>query len=98
MPLFTSPPTCRSWSPTGSILNLIIFTKGKLPLRYISPSTWGNQRGASIISCIKEISGAVAGDSTLQDRGVAHYLYLCFLVFLVYLSVFASVSFIKKKI
>src|ERR1043165_9368041 len=44
-PLFTLPPSCRSWSPTGSILNLGIFAKGNLPLRYIQPSTWGNQRG-----------------------------------------------------
>src|SRR3954470_11017533 len=26
------------------------------------------------LSCIKRISGVVAGDSSLQDRGVAHYL------------------------
>ena len=38
------------------------------------PSTWGNQRGELINSTIKQISGAVAGDLSLQDRGVAHYL------------------------
>src|SRR3954466_9677016 len=38
-------PTCISWSPTGSILNLSIFSKGNLLLHCISPSTWGNQRG-----------------------------------------------------
>jgi hypothetical protein len=37
------------------------------------PYTWGNQRGA-LTGAIKLISGAVAGDSSLQDRGVAHYL------------------------
>ena len=45
---------------------------------------------------IKLISGAVAGDSSLQDRGVAHYFYLCFLVLLVYLSIFTFVSLIKN--
>src|SRR3954465_2855150 len=38
---------------------------------HLKPSTWGNQRGAR---SYQAISGAVAGDSTLQDRGVAHYL------------------------
>src|ERR1043165_3676115 len=33
-----------------SILNLSIFAKGNLLLRYISPSTWGNQRGARELS------------------------------------------------
>src|SRR3954469_17276007 len=37
-------PTCISWSPTGSILNLSIFAKGNLLLRFIKPSTWGNQQ------------------------------------------------------
>src|SRR3954466_6286543 len=37
-------PSCISWSPTGSILNLSIFAKGNLLLRYITPFTWGNQR------------------------------------------------------
>src|ERR1041384_52571 len=41
---------------------------------FISPSTWGNQRGVRDPHRIKPISGAVAGDSSLQDRGVAHYL------------------------
>src|SRR3954463_13997943 len=54
--------------------NLGIFTEGNLLLRYISPSTWGNQRGVRDPHHIKLISGAVAGDSSLQDRGVAHYL------------------------
>src|SRR3954465_1061770 len=67
-------PTCISWSPAGSILNLSIFAKGNLLLHCISPSTWGNQRG-ELPLCIKQISGAVAGDSSLQDRGVAHYLF-----------------------
>src|SRR3954468_23639276 len=72
-PLFTLPPSCISWSPTGSILNLSIFAKGNLLLRYIKPSTWGNQRG-ELPLCIMQISGVIAGDSSLQDRGVAHYL------------------------
>src|SRR6187399_1310155 len=39
---------------------------------HLKPSTWGNQRGAR--SHQAKFSGAVAGDSTLQDRGVACYL------------------------
>src|SRR4051812_10580780 len=35
-------------------------------------------------------------DSRLQDRGVAHYLYLCFLVLLVYFTVFTFLSLIKN--
>ena len=31
-------------------LNLGIFAKGNLPLHYISPSTWDNQRGREAIS------------------------------------------------
>src|ERR1041385_7772928 len=74
-------PTCISWSPTGSILNLSIFAKGNLLLYCISPSTWGNQRG-ELPLYIKRISGAVAGESCLHDRGVSHYL-LSFLFSLV---------------
>ena len=50
-----------------------IFAKGKLVATlHLKPSTWGNQRGAR--SHQAKFSGAVAGDSTLQDRGVARYL------------------------
>src|SRR4051812_48168458 len=50
--------------------------RGNLFLSYISPSTWVNQRRARShyhLSHIKQIFGAVAGDSNRQDRGVAHY-------------------------
>src|SRR3954464_5444309 len=42
----------------------------------ISPSTWGNQREVRDLSSLQHqaISGAGGGDSSLQDRGVAHYL------------------------
>ena len=54
--------------------NLGIFTEGKLAVVYFSiPYTWGSQRGVNL-DANNKISGAVAGDSTLQDRGVAHYL------------------------
>src|ERR1041385_5226457 len=66
-------PTCISWSPTGSILNLSIFAKGNLLLHCISPSTWGNQRG-ELPLCVKKFFGTVVEDSSLQDRGVSHYL------------------------
>ena len=48
---------------------------------HLKPSTWGNQRGAR--SHQAKLSGAVAGDSTLQDRGVARYLLPLLLVLLV---------------
>src|SRR4051812_11188913 len=55
-------------SPTGRYSTLA----GKLAtVLHLKPSTWGNQRGAR---SHQAISGAVAGDSSLQDRGVAHYL------------------------
>src|SRR6187401_153358 len=61
---------------------------------HLKPSTWGNQRGAR--SHQEKFSGAVAGDSTLQDRGVARYL-LPLLFSLVSLPFsFALVSFIKN--
>src|ERR1041385_4331768 len=89
-------PTCISWSPTGSILNLSIFAKGNLLPHCISPSTWGNQRG-ELPLCIKQISGAVVGDSTLQDRGVAHYLLsLLFSLVSLPFSFFIFVSFTKN--
>src|SRR3954469_20372884 len=59
-------------SPTGSILNLSIFAKEKLLLRCISNLPLGVTNEGR--EAIKLTSGAVAGDSSLQDRGVAHYL------------------------
>src|ERR1041385_6598254 len=74
--------------------NLGVFTEGNLLLHYISNLPLGVTNEGR--EAIQQISGAVAGDSILEDRGVAHYLYLCFLVLLVYLSVFTLVSFIKN--
>src|SRR3954470_19932814 len=52
--------------------NLGIFTEGNLLLHCISNLPLGvTNKGRE---AIKQISGAVAGDSSLQDRGVAHYL------------------------
>ena len=50
--------------------------KGNLLLTTSPPSTWGPTRGEKYIHQIgiKQISGAVAGDSSVRDRGVAHYL------------------------
>src|SRR3954470_16257357 len=45
---------------------------------------------------IKEISGAVAGDSNLQDRGVAHYI-LPLLFSLVSLSFYFYLSVLYEK-
>ena len=45
---------------------------------------------------IKLISGAVVGDSSLQDRGVAHYLLSLLFSLVSYLLVFTFVSLIKN--
>src|SRR3954465_9045388 len=78
-PLCTLPPTCRSWSPTGRYSTLASLLRetcccatSNLPLGVTNEGR----------EAIKTISGAVAGDSSLQDRGVAHYL-LCLLFSLV---------------
>ena len=52
--------------------NLGIFIEGNLLLHYISNLPLGVMNEGR--EAIKLISGAVAGDSSLQDRGVAHYL------------------------
>src|ERR1043165_30609 len=72
-------PSCISASPTGD--KPLYLHRGKFATIYIQPSTWGNQRG-ELPLYIKQISGAVAGGSSLQDRAVAHYL-LSFLFSLV---------------
>src|ERR1041384_3054232 len=70
-PLFTLPPTCRSWSPTGrystlasSLRETCCCATSNLPLGVTNEGR----------EAIKPISGSFAGDSSLQDRGVAHYL------------------------
>src|SRR3954466_5169700 len=70
-PLCTLPPTCRSWSPTGRYSTLASLLRetcccatSNLPLGVTNEGR----------ETIKLISGAVVGDSSPQDRGVAHYL------------------------
>ena len=71
-------PTCISWIPTRD--KPWYLHRGKLPLHCISNLPLGvTNKGRE---AIKTISGAVAGDSNIQDRGVAHYL-LSFLFSLV---------------
>src|SRR4051812_40127702 len=74
--LFTLPPTCISWSPTGRYSTLAsllretcCYATSHLPLGITNEG-----RENYIPHRIKQISGAVAGDSSLQDRGVTHYL------------------------
>ena len=62
-------PTCISVSPPET--NLGIFAEGNLLLSCISNLPLGVTNEGR--EAIKPISGAVAGDSSLQDRGVAHY-------------------------
>src|ERR1041384_7441109 len=63
------------WSPTGrystlasSLRETCRCTASHLPLGVT------NEEREANLSCIKQISGAVAWDSSLQDRGVAYYL------------------------
>src|SRR4051812_5715612 len=73
--------------------NLGIFTEGNLLLSFISNLPLGlTNEGQEAINLI---SGSVAGDSILQDRGVAHYLLSFLFSLVVYLSVFTFVSLIK---
>ena len=59
-----------------------IFAKGKTSTTlHLTPSTWGNQRGVRGPS--RSFSGAVAGDSTLEDRGAARYLLPSLIVLVV---------------
>src|SRR3954465_4276565 len=75
-PLFTFPPTCISWSPTGrystlasSLRETCCCATSNLPLGVTNEGR----------EAIKPISGVVARDSSPQDRGVAHYiLYFLF--------------------
>ena len=59
------------------MINLIVPMYGKSVADYISTFHLGYPtRGEKYIHqlVIKQIAGTVAGDSSLQDRGVAHYL------------------------
>src|ERR1041385_7622758 len=96
-PLFTSPPSCICWSPTGSILNLSIFAKGNLLLSTSQPSTLGNQRGGVNSYHQKQFLAPLPGTPLFKIGELHTIFYLCFLVLLGYLSVFALASFIKNQ-
>src|ERR1041385_6903742 len=49
-PLFTSPPTCICWSPTGSIINLSIFTKGNCRYATSHLPLWVTNEGREVNS------------------------------------------------
>src|SRR3954467_7048873 len=63
-------PSCISAIPT--VDKPWYLHRGKLPLHCISNLPLGVTNEGR--EAIKLISGAVVGDSSLQDRGVAHYL------------------------
>src|SRR3954468_15267344 len=48
--------------------------RGKFAAMYIQTFHFGLTNEEHYFSAIKEISGTIDGDSSLQDRGVAHYL------------------------
>src|SRR4051812_34207728 len=67
------PPSCRSsstWSPTGDKPCYLHQDKFVAILLLNLPLGVTNKGREAI----KLISGAVAGDSSLQDKGVSHYL------------------------
>src|SRR3954470_13784855 len=64
------PPSCISASPTGSI-TLVSSPREIIATLHLKPSTWGNQRGAR---SHQANFWRRCRDSSLQDRGVAHYL------------------------
>src|SRR3954469_24663741 len=78
-------------------LKLIIFANGNLLLCYIQPSTWGNQRGELHLSTlsIKKFLAPLRGTPVYKIGELHTIFYLCFLVLLVYLSVFSFVSYTK---
>src|SRR3954471_13770458 len=99
-PLFTLPPSCISWSPTGRYSTLASLLRENFPLLYISPYTWGNQRG------VRELSSSpyqasflppLPGTPVYKIGELQTIFYLCFLVLLVYLSIFAFVSYMKNQ-
>src|ERR1041385_2943611 len=94
-PLFTLPPSCISASPTGD--KPYPMNRGNLLLRYISPSTWGDQRGVREILAVSSQFLAPLPGTLVYKIGELHTIfYLYFLVLLVYLSVFTFVSLIKN--
>ena len=72
-----------------------IFAKGKLAATlHLKPSTWGNQRGAR--SHQAKFLAPLPGTPLFKIGELHAIFFLCFLVLLVYLSVFALVSLIKN--
>src|ERR1041385_977920 len=71
-----------------------MFTEGNLLLRYITPSTWGLPTKGKKPS--SEFLAPLPGTPSAKIGELHTTLYLCFLVLLVYLSVFIFVSFIKN--
>ena len=63
-------PTCISWSPASSI-TLVSSPREIAATLHLNLPLGVTNKGRE---AIKAISGAVVGDSSLQDRGVAHYL------------------------
>src|SRR3954468_1639958 len=97
VPLFSCHPliitgVLRETNPILYIGEICCYPTSHLPLGVT------NEGREAIIHfyVIKQISGAVAGDSECDKIGQLHTIfYLCFLVLLVYLSVFTFVSFTK---
>src|SRR4051812_9176390 len=90
-------PTCRFRRPTGD--KPYPLHRGNLLLSYISPSTWGNQRRARSHyhhSLSSKFLAPLPGTPIVKIGELHTIFYLCFLVLLVYLSVFILVSLIEN--
>ena len=77
-----------------SILNLSIFAKGNLLLRYISNLPLGVTNEGR--EAIKQFLAPLPGTQVYKIGELHTIFYLCFLVLLAYLSVFTFVSLIKN--
>ena len=92
--MFTLPPSSILRSPTGD--KPWYLCQGKFATIYTSPSTWGNQRGELHRSTSSKFLAPLPGTPIYKIGELHTIFYLCFLVLLVYLSVFAFVSFTKN--
>ena len=80
------PPICWLWNPTGLITLVSVLREICCYPHHNLPFGLTNEEVLS--TTIKQIFDAVAGDSNLQHKGVAHYPLPLLLVMLVYLPVF----------
>src|SRR3954470_24124676 len=92
--IISLPPSCILRSPTGD--KPWYLCQGKFATIYIQPSTWGNLRGELPHSASSKFLAPLPGTPVYKIGELHTIIYFCFLVLLVYLSVFLFVSFLKN--